>query len=255
VTLRLRPKPPEVTTLLALFENVRAAGQAVSAIVAAGLVPRCIELLDGGTLAAVRTRGVAVDERAGALLLIEVDGDARACEEGAARVGDVCSAHRSIDVLVAQDAAQRARLWTARREMSPAVRALSRFKLSEDVVVPRQRIADLLDRVEHTSQATRIRTLTYGHAGDGNLHVNFLWNDADEEPRVEQGIDQLFRDVVAMGGTLSGEHGIGIMKAPYLHLEQSRELIDLQLRLKNAFDPKGLLNPGKIFSNTGHRAC
>jgi glycolate oxidase len=158
-------------------------------------------------------------------------------------------------VLVAQDAAQRARLWTARREMSPAVRALSRFKLSEDVVVPRQRIADLLDRVEHTSQATRIRTLTYGHAGDGNLHVNFLWNEADEEPRVEQGIDQLFRDVVAMGGTLSGEHGIGIMKAPYLHLEQSPELIDLQLRLKNAFDPKGLLNPGKIFPNAGHRAC
>jgi len=255
VTLRLRPKPPEVTTLLALFENVRAAGQAVSAIVAAGLVPRCIELLDGGTLAAVRTRGVAVDERAGALLLIEVDGDARACEEAAARVGDVCNAYRSIDVLVAQDAAQRARLWTARREMSPAVRALSRFKLSEDVVVPRQRIADLLDHVERTSQATRIRTLTYGHAGDGNLHVNFLWNEADEEPRVEQGIDQLFRDVVAMGGTLSGEHGIGIMKAPYLHLEQSRELIDLQLRLKNAFDPKGLLNPGKIFPNAGHRAC
>jgi glycolate oxidase len=255
VTLRLRPKPPEVTTLLALFENVRAAGQAVSAIVAAGLVPRCIELLDGGTLAAVRARGVAVDERAGSLLLIEVDGDARACEEAAQRVGDVCSVHRSIDVLVAQDAAQRARLWTARREMSPAVRALSRFKLSEDVVVPRQRIADLLDRVEHTSQATRIRTLTYGHAGDGNLHVNFLWNEADEEPRVEQGIDQLFRDVVAMGGTLSGEHGIGIMKAPYLHLEQSRELIDLQLRLKDAFDPKGLLNPGKIFPNAGHRAC
>ena len=255
VTLRLRPKPAEVTTLMALFETVHAAGQTVSAIVAAGLVPRCIELLDRGTVAAVRNRGVALNERAGALLLIEVDGDARACEEGAQRVGDVCTAERAFEVLVAQDAAQRARLWTARREMSPAVRALSRFKLAEDIVVPRQRIAALLDQVERTSQATRIRTVTYGHAGDGNLHVNFLWNDREEEPRVEQSIEQLFRDVIAMGGTLSGEHGIGIMKAPYLHLEQSPELIALQLRLKSAFDPKGLLNPGKIFPTIGHGAC
>jgi glycolate oxidase len=139
--------------------------------------------------------------------------------------------------------------------MSPAVRALARFKLSEDIVVPRQRIADLLAQVEHTSEATRVRTLTYGHAGDGNLHVNFLWDDPADEPRVEQSIEQLFRDVIAMGGTLSGEHGIGIMKAPYLHLEQSPELIALQLRLKNAFDPKGLLNPGKIFPAAGHGAC
>jgi glycolate oxidase len=255
VTLRLRPKPPEITTLMALFQNVRAAGLAVSAIVAAGLVPRCIELLDGGTLIAVRKRGIAIDERAGALLLIEVDGDARLCEEAAQRVGDVCTAGHAIEVLVAQDAAQRARLWTARREMSPAVRALSRFKLAEDIVVPRQRIADLLDDVARTSEKTRIRTVTYGHAGDGNLHVNFLWNDAEEEAGVEESIEQLFRHVVAMGGTLSGEHGIGIMKAPYLPIEQSPELIDLQLRLKNAFDPKGLLNPGKIFPSGGHRAC
>jgi glycolate oxidase len=167
----------------------------------------------------------------------------------------VCTAHGALEVLVAQDAAQRARLWTARREMSPAVRALSRFKLSEDIVVPRQRIAELLDQVERTSEMTGIRTLTYGHAGDGNLHVNFLWDDPAEAIRVERGVEQLFRDVIAMGGTLSGEHGIGVMKAPYLHLEQSPELISLQLRLKSAFDPKGLLNPGKIFPTVGHRAC
>jgi glycolate oxidase len=255
ITLRLRPKPAEVTTLMALFENVRSAGQAVSAIVARGLVPRCIELLDATTLSAIRSRGVAIDPRAGALLLIEVDGDTHACETAAAGVGDVCTEHRSIDVLVAQDAAQRARLWTARREMSPAVRALSRFKLAEDIVVPRQRIADLLDQVERTSQTTNVRTLTYGHAGDGNLHVNFLWNDPAEMPHVERSIEQLFRDVIAMGGTLSGEHGIGILKAPYLHLEQSPALIDLQVRLKSVFDPQGLLNPGKIFPVAGHRAC
>jgi glycolate oxidase len=100
-----------------------------------------------------------------------------------------------------------------------------------------------------------VRTLTYGHAGDGNLHVNFLWDDPAEVPRVERSVEQLFRDVIDMQGTLSGEHGIGIVKAPYLHLEQSPELVQLQLRLKDAFDPKGLLNPGKIFPVTGHRAC
>ncbi len=255
VTLRLIPKPPEVVTMLALFDDVRTAGQAVAAIVAQGLVPRCIELLDAGTLAAVRTRGVAVDERAGALLLIEVDGDAHACETAVQRVGDACTKERAIDVLVAQDASQRSRLWAARRELSPAVRALARHKLSEDIVVPRQRIADLLDQVARTSEATGIRTVTYGHAGDGNLHVNFLWDDPVEFPKVERSIERLFRDVVAMRGTLSGEHGIGILKAPYLPLEQSEELIDLQMRLKSAFDPKGLLNPGKIFPARGHRAC
>ncbi|HKQ71214.1 MAG TPA: FAD-linked oxidase C-terminal domain-containing protein [Polyangiaceae bacterium] len=254
-TLRLIEKPPEVATLLALFVNVRAAGLAVSAIVARGLVPRCLEMLDSGTLAALRTKGVPIDTRAGALLLIEVDGDAHACEVGTERIGEACMDQGAIDVLVAQDAAQRARLWVARREMSPAVRALARHKLSEDVVVPRQKIADLLDQVARTSEATGIRTVTYGHAGDGNLHVNFLWNEPDEVPRVERSIEQLFRDVVAMRGTLSGEHGIGLAKAPYLRLEQSDALIDLQVRLKGVFDPKGLLNPGKIFPVAGHRAC
>jgi glycolate oxidase len=255
ITLRLTPKPEGVTTLLALFENVRAAGAAVSAIVARGLLPRCIELLDSGTLDAVRARGVAIDARAGAMLLIETDGDARACELGAERIGEACTDQRALDVLVAQDASQRARLWAARREMSPAVRALARHKLSEDIVVPRGRIVELLERVDRTSEATGIRTVTYGHAGDGNLHVNFLWNGDEEHPRVVSSIEQLFRDVIDLRGTLSGEHGIGVLKAPYLGLEQSEALIQLQMKLKEVFDPKGLLNPGKIFPSGGHRAC
>lgn len=254
-TVRLVRKPPEIATLLALFADVRAAGAAVSEIIAAGLVPRCIELLDSGTVAAVRARGVSIDERAGAMLLLEVDGDARACELQAARVGGACMTAKALDVLVAQDAAQRDRLWAARREMSPAVRALARYKVSEDVVVPRKRIPELLEKVARTSERTKIRSLTYGHAGDGNLHVNFLWNDDSERPLVLQSIEQLFRDVVAMQGTLSGEHGIGILKAPYLAIEQSEALIDLQKRLKSVFDPRGLLNPGKIFPTQGHKAC
>jgi len=257
LTLRLIPKPPQVATLLALFSDVHGCGRATSGIVARGLVPRCLELVDEAALGALRSEGAAVDPRASAMLLIEVDGDGD-LDPAIERVGEACTDAGAIDVLVAQDAAQRARLWAARRELSPAIRKLAKFKLAEDVVVPRSKIGNLLDACDRIRDEERIKMLSYGHAGDGNLHVNFLWNDDDEVPRVDRAIEKCFREVLALGGTLSGEHGIGVLKAPFLPLEQSPELIALQRRIKSAFDPKGLLNPGKIFppgGTTSHRAC
>jgi glycolate oxidase len=254
-TLRLLPKPAAVATLLGLFAGVADAGRAVGAIVAAGCIPRCLEILDAATLQAVRDRGVAVDARANAMLLIEVDGDAVSCEAAMERVGGVCADTGALDVLAAQDATQRDRLWEARRQLSPATRAMARFKISEDVVVPRTRLVDLLTEVDVISAATGVRMLTYGHAGDGNLHVNFLWNDPDHVGRVEDGLGRLFRAVIGMRGTLTGEHGVGTSKAEYLPLEQGPELIALQRRLKAAFDPRGLLNPHKIFPRASHGAC
>ena len=254
-TLRLIPLPPETATLLAHFRDVRAAGEAVSALTAAGIVPRCAELLDGHTLAAVRSGGVPVDEAAGAVLLLEVDGTAAVVEHDRERVGNACTDSGAFSVLVAANAAQRDRLWAARRGMSPALRKLARFKLSEDVVVPRSRIVDLLDHVARISVETGIRMPAYGHAGDGNFHVNFLWDDPGDTETVDRAILALFRAVMTLRGTLSGEHGIGVLKAPYLGLEQSPGLIDLQLRVKQAFDPRGLLNPGKIFAPALHRTC
>jgi glycolate oxidase len=255
VTLRLVPKPAAVATLLGLFTDVAGAAAAVEAIVAAGLVPRCIELLDRGTLDAVRARGVGVDPRAGALLLIEVDGDPASCEAAMERVGGVIAESGAMEVLAAQDQAQRDRLWEARRQMSPATRAMARFKISEDVVVPRTRLVALLSEIDRIREAIGVRVLTYGHAGDGNLHVNFLWNEPEEARRVEDGLGRLFRAVIALGGTLSGEHGIGTSKSEFLPLEQSADLIALQQRIKASFDPRGLLNPHKIFPRRGHRAC
>ena len=140
--------------------------------------------------------------------------------------------------------------------LSKATRRLTRHKLSEDVVVPRTRIADLLARADAIGDETGVRHLAYGHAGDGNLHVNFLWDDDDERPAVDRAIGLLMRATVELGGTLSGEHGIGVSKAKYLRLEQSEELIALQRDIKRAFDPRDLLNPGKIFpTDGGHRAC
>jgi glycolate oxidase len=255
VTLALTPKPESVATLLALFSDLGHAGKSVEEMVAAGLVPRCIELLDGLTLDAMRRAGNAIDPRANAMLLIEVDGDASSIDAQLEHVGEACAASAALDVLVAQDGAQRERLWSARRDMSHAVRRFAKNKLSEDVVVPRQRIGELLDRVRSFCERERVLHLTYGHAGDGNLHVNFLWNEPEELPAVERAIESLFRDVIALGGTLSGEHGIGVLKAPYLPLEQSSDLITLQRDIKRTFDPQGLLNPGKIFPSGSHRAC
>lgn len=254
ITLKLIAKPASVMTLLALFGDVRSASLAVAGMTGVGLRPRCIELLDSHTLSAMRAAGNAIDPAAGAMLLIEVDGEPRDCETQAERVADACTG--ALDVLVAQDPAQREKLWAARRDMSHAVRRLAKKKIAEDVVVPRQRITELLERVARTCERTRVRHLTYGHAGDGNLHVNFLWDDDDEIAAVSGAVEQLFRDVVELGGTLSGEHGIGLLKAPYLPLEQSAEHIALERDLKRVFDPRGLLNPGKIFPATAtHRAC
>jgi glycolate oxidase len=253
-TLRLMPKPPGIATALALFVDVRAAAAAVGAIVAAGVIPRCLEMLDAATLAAVRGAGVAVDERAQGMLLIEVDGES--AESALLRVGEVVSASAGlVDIVVAQDGTQRDRLWAARRMLSKATRKLARHKLSEDVVVPRTKIVDLLERTDEIGEATRVRHLTYGHAGDGNLHVNFLWDHDEERPAVDRAIEMLMRATVKLGGTLTGEHGIGVSKAPFLAFEQSEELIGIQKQIKDVFDPKGLLNPGKIFASRGHAGC
>lgn len=255
ITLKLVPKPPELATVLALYASVGAAAAAVARVVAQGIVPRCLELMDATTLGAIRAQGVAVDPRAQALLLVEIDGASGALEPELERLGEALSSGGdAVDVVAAQDAAQRARLWEARRLLSPATRKLAKYKLSEDVVVPRSRLVDLLAEVDRIGEATGVRTLTYGHAGDGNMHVNFLWDTDDERPAVDRAILALMRATVSMGGTLSGEHGIGVLKAAYLPLEQSPELIAVQQDLKRVFDPSGLLNPGKIFP-TGHASC
>lgn len=258
LTLKLVPLPPEVGTLLAFFADERSVADAVAALGSAQLVPRCIELLDAIALELVqRVAGLAIPDGARAMLLIELDGAGATLASDLERAGNTLVELGALDVLVAQKAGERERLWGARRELSRTLRSKARFKLSEDVVVPRSALASLLFRCRELSDEHRIVMPTYGHAGDGNMHVNFLWNDVSERPRVDAAIEGLFRAVVAMRGTLSGEHGIGVLKAPYLHLEQSPELIDLQRTLKRAMDPQGTLNPGKIFpaARCGRGGC
>ncbi|MFO0677868.1 MAG: FAD-linked oxidase C-terminal domain-containing protein [Polyangiaceae bacterium] len=256
ITLRLLPKPPAVATVLALYESVAASAEAIGRILAAGLVPRCMELLDGATLDAVRSQGNEVDPRARAMLLLEIDGPPSSLAEGVERLGEAASGGSGVvDVFAAEDKAARDRLWTARKSLSKATRKLARHKLSEDIVVPRSQVPEILRRVDRIGERTGVRHLAYGHAGDGNLHVNFLWDDDGERDAVNAAIEMLMRETVALRGTLSGEHGIGGAKAAYLPMEQSEDLIALQKDLKAVFDPKGVLNPGKIFPVAGHKAC
>ncbi|HVJ92333.1 MAG TPA: FAD-linked oxidase C-terminal domain-containing protein [Labilithrix sp.] len=255
IVLKLVHAPTEIATVLALYENERAAAAAVERVIARGLVPRCLELMDEATLAAIRRQSVAIDPRANALLLVEVDGRNAPIDGVLEALGETLSeGGHAVDVVAAQDAAQRTRLWEARRMLSVATRKLAKYKLSEDVVVPRSRLVRLLEDAARICERGAVRHVTYGHAGDGNLHVNFLWDDDAERPAVETAIEGLMRATVALGGTLSGEHGIGISKAAYLPLVQGPELLALQQDLKRVFDPSGLLNPGKIFP-TRHAAC
>lgn len=255
ITLKLIPKPETVFTLMGLFGAARDATVAVEAMIRRGVVPRCLELTDSGSLDAMRAQGVGIDASARAMLLIDLDGDMTTCERDMERVGEACDEAKAIEVLVAQDASQRDRLWAARRELSHAIRNMAKNKLAEDVVVPRSRITDLMDAVERSGQEYGVRTLAYGHAGDGNLHVNFLWDDDEDVPKVHKAIEAMMRHVIEMRGTISGEHGIGVLKIPFLPWEQSAELIAVQKGIKDQLDPLGLLNPGKIFAPGGHKAC
>jgi len=258
-TLRLIQKPEAVATLLVFLPDHAAVGRAVTAALHQGIVPRCLELLDSIALDLVRHEaGLPVPLDARAMLLVELDGHADRLSDDVERCGNAMSEAGAVEVLVAQTGTERERLWSARRELSRTFRKKAAFKLSEDVVVPRTRIADLLERCRALAESHGIVMPTYGHAGDGNLHVNFLWDTVDQRPAVDAAVEQLFRAVVEMGGTLTGEHGIGILKAPYLPLEQSPEVIDLQRRIKDLFDPRHVLNPGKVFPGPGgrpHGAC
>lgn len=258
-TLKLIPMPQQVCALMVYLPSQEMITRTVFALASRRIVPRCVELLDEETLEVARVEaGLDVPQGARAMLLVELDGDEQSVDRDLERVGNELLELGALDIFVAATATDRERVWASRREMSHTLRTLAKNKMSEDVVVPVPRLGELLDRTRALAEVSGTRLPSYGHAGDGNLHVNFLWDDPEDWPRVKHGIESLFREVLALGGTLSGEHGIGVLKAPYLPLEQSPAVIDMQEQIKALFDPKGILNPGKIFPASAkrfHGAC
>jgi len=251
ITLRLVPKPPARATLAASFPSIRRAVDAVSALIARRAVPAAIELVDADSLRAVEAyvgRPV-VPSGATALVIIECDGTAAGVEAEIGRVAAACEETQALAVTRAASEAERDALWQVRRDLSLALRATGLLKINHDVVVPRGRVPELFDTIDDLKQRHRLRIASFGHAGDGNIHVNLMVrkDDPEERARASRAERELFERVVALEGSISGEHGIGFAKARYLPLELSPETIALMKRVKAAFDPNGILNPGKIF--------
>ncbi|MCP3142556.1 FAD-binding oxidoreductase [Pyxidicoccus xibeiensis] len=248
ITVQLIPLPRKVMTALVVFPSVLQAARGVSAVLAAGILPRCLELIDDVALRAVDGRGFSFPPGAGAAVIAEVDGNN---EDGLlaelVQLGDICAQQGATQTLAAQDDSQREKLWAARRSISPALRALKPHKISEDIVVPRSKIPEIIERLKALGQELGLTVATYGHAGDGNLHANILYEGPHQRPLVEEALRRMLLMTVELGGTITGEHGVGHAKREYLSLEQQPALIDLQRRLKAFFDPSGLLNPEKIF--------
>lgn len=252
ITLKLIPMPPASKAMMAIFNDINKASETVSAIIAHRIVPVTLEIMDNFTIRAVEDfshAGLPMD--AAALLLIEVDGHPAQVEEDADKVESLCRQMGAMSIRVAQDAAERDKVWEARRA---ALSALSRVKpttVLEDATVPRSKIPAMIRSIEEIAKKFNLTIGTFGHAGDGNLHPTILTDRRDkaEWTRVEQAIDAIFEQAIALGGTLSGEHGIGIAKSRYMEMEIGRASILYSRRIKAVLDPKNILNPGKIIGD------
>jgi glycolate oxidase len=251
ITLRLLPKPPANATMLATFAGIRGAVDAVSELIRRRVVPAALELIDSDSLQAIETNlgGGLVPPATGAALIVEVDGTERGVQEDLDRVVEACRGVGAKEITRARDEAERDRVWSLRRQTSAALKATGLTKINHDVVVPKGRVPELFDVVAEIKEKFKLRVASFGHAGDGNIHVNLLITpgDADEAARAKEAERFLFTRVVALEGSISGEHGIGFSKAAYLPIELSSDEIALMKRVKAAFDPNGILNPGKMF--------
>lgn len=250
VILRLIPKPEVTRTMMALFHSVSAAVHAVCQIVGSRIIPAALELMDRLCIDCVRDElPPSISFPCEALLLIELDGDKSLTKKEVKKTQEVCLEAGAFQFLAPSSKKEAEKLWEARRNVSPSVYKLKPDKVSEDIVVPRSRMAELVLFLGELSRKYHLPIPAYGHAGDGNIHVNIMYDKRvpEEVEKLDKVIRELFKRVIEMQGTLSGEHGIGLTKAPYLEMELSREVVQLMIRLKNAFDPKGILNPGKIF--------
>ncbi len=258
VVLKLLPQPESRRTLLAVFDRLGEAGDAVTRIITMGLMPSALEFMDKRSIECVEDYlNIGLPREAGALLLIEVDGVREGVIRHTEGIRMLCLGQGARRVDLAETEEEAEALWQARRAVSPALFKLNPHKVSEDITVPRSRIPEIVAKLEEIGRNHRLIILCFGHAGDGNIHVNIMINrnDPEEVSRTEQAVNEIFQTTIALGGTLSGEHGIGITKTPYLGMEIDKMGLEAMRRIKEAFDPKGILNPGKIFLEAYEQAA
>ncbi|MDR3575941.1 MAG: FAD-linked oxidase C-terminal domain-containing protein [Anaerolineaceae bacterium] len=248
--LKLVARPKFARTALVDFNSIGDACQTVNAILSSGIVPATLELMDETAIACIEEAmhlGLPLDVEA--VLLIETDGSDEAAVlreiEGAARI---CEGNGARRVKIAKDEAERASLWKARRSVSPSLARKAPNKLGEDITVPRNAIPEAVHRLKEISAKYGLPIVIFGHAGDGNLHPNILFDKRDSEQwhKVESMVSEVFNTALELGGTLSGEHGVGALKRPYMLRALGPDSLELQRQIKQAFDPLNILNPGKV---------
>lgn len=249
-TLRLTPLAESKRTIQAVYRNVHSAAAAVSRIMAGPVTPCALEFIDGNAIAMIRDYSDAdLPDAAGALLMIEVDGPADCMESAADTVSRQADIEGLVSLKTARTENEVQRLWQTRKALSPALRTVAPKKINEDVVVPVSRMAELVDGLDGLAAEFGIQIVNFGHAGNGNIHVNLLIDPSipDELNKARVCLDRVFALVLTLDGTLSGEHGIGIEKREFIGREIDATTLDLMRKLKKQFDPNGILNPGKIF--------
>lgn len=247
--LSLTPIAQAKRTLRAIYDTVAAASEGVARIMAQPETPCALEFIDTASIDVIRNnvRDAEVDlpEGAGAMLMIEVDGSEASIEAAMESVAAAARGDGLLELRTATTAEEITALWATRKALSPALRKIASKKINEDVVVPVSRIPALIDGLTALSQKHDVRIVNFGHAGNGNLHVNLLGEEPDL-PRMHAALDAMFDLVLKLEGTLSGEHGVGIEKRPYIAREISSDALDLMRDMKGVFDPGGIMNPGKL---------
>lgn len=252
ITLKLIPPPRASKSMMAVYDSVADATESVAAIIAAKIVPCTLEFMDNFTIRAVEDYakvGLPLDAKA--LLLLEVDGHPEEVADDAAKVEEICRSFHARDIHVAKDEAEKNKVWEARRAALSALAKLKPTLVLEDATVPRSKIPDMVRGLDVVAEKYGISIGTFGHAGDGNLHPTILSDRRDEKEwhKVETAIKDIFDLALKLGGTLSGEHGIGIAKAGFMAKEVGEQSLDYFRKIKKAVDPKGILNPGKVIGD------
>jgi glycolate oxidase len=254
INVRLLPKPEARRTLQAIYNSIDAAGDTVSSIIAAGIVPATLELMDKMIIKALEAftpLGLPLD--AEAVLLMDVDGDPETVEKQAARVAQFCKAHGAREVRVSSSEKENEQLWVARRSAFGAVARMRPSCVIEDATVPVSFLTATIKKVIEICERNRVQVAVLAHAGDGNLHPLMLCDQRDNEEmrRVEKSMDEIVDYALSVGGTLTGEHGIGINKAKYLPKQLSETSLKMMRAIKQTFDPRGILNPGSFLEHCG----
>nr|NJM01179.1 FAD-binding protein [Desulfobacula sp.] len=250
ITLKLLPKPLAVKTMAVLFDSMTKAARTVSGIMKNAIIPRCVEYLDEECLCLIRDHlSFDIAENIKALLIIELDGNPDAVEKDAEQIREFCFSSDALEVMTAQTPAEAQTLWEARKALSPVLYKIAAHKINEDIVVPINKIPEMVEVAQRIQRTSGLRVVSFGHAGDGNIHCNIMYDqsDADACERAKRAVEELFSETLRLGGTITGEHGVGMTKRKFLPDEVGETQINLMRGIKRVFDPLNILNPGKIF--------